>query len=216
MRQTSYMSKQAPSRRTSNEVRALVLDAARDLFSRQGYDATTMRAVSAQAGVSFPLLFKNFESKEGLFNAAVADPFAELLEQYEKDWEELAALGGSEHDLVSRFVRRFYELARDNRALLLSCAARRATGGEGPELDVVDQFSTIVQRCLQPILRKNYTWKEDPAITVAACIGSILGIALLDDLLFPPNTRRPGVNRVVGETVNVILYGLRPPPNDAT
>ena len=219
MRQNSLMPKQATSRRTSDEVRALVLDAARDLFGRQGYEATTMRAVSSQAGVSFPLLFKNFESKEGLFNAAVADPFSELLEQYEKDWEALAAAGGSEHELVSRFVRRFYDLACENRVLLLSCAARRATGGTGPELDVVGQFATIVHRSLQPILKKygkEQNWRNDPLVTVASCIGSILGVALLDDLLFPPDIRRPSVNRLVGETVNVILYGLRPPPDGAT
>ena len=215
MSHTACMPRQTSRRRTSEEVRTLVIHAARDLFGRQGYEATTMRAVSGQAGVSFPLLFTHFESKEGLFEAAVSEPFTELLEQYEREWRAFSSAGESEHVIVSRFVRRFYDLARDNRALLLSCASRRATGSEGPDLEVVGQFAAVVQRCLQPVLIEHHEemgWRNDPMVTVASCIGAILGVALLDDLLFPPEARRPTVDHLVGETTNVILYGLRVPP----
>jgi AcrR family transcriptional regulator len=55
--------------------RTAVLDAARRLFAQAGYDATSLRAVAAQAGVDPGVVVHFFGSKDGLFRAAVGWPF---------------------------------------------------------------------------------------------------------------------------------------------
>lgn len=57
-------------RRRRTEAR--ILDAARDLFGRSGYDRTTIRAVAAAAGTDPGLVMRYFGSKERLF-ARVAE-----------------------------------------------------------------------------------------------------------------------------------------------
>jgi AcrR family transcriptional regulator len=47
--------------------RAQIADAARDLFMRQGYRRTTIRAIAAAAGVDSALISYHFGSKQGLF-----------------------------------------------------------------------------------------------------------------------------------------------------
>jgi AcrR family transcriptional regulator len=49
------------------ERRLLILDAARDLFGRQGYNGTTTDQIAASAGISQPYVVRMFGSKEALF-----------------------------------------------------------------------------------------------------------------------------------------------------
>ena len=43
--------------------------------------------------------------------------------------------------------------------------------------------------------------------TITVALGMILGVALLDDLLFPRNTNRPGKDRLLAEMRKMLLYG---------
>jgi AcrR family transcriptional regulator len=57
----------APTRRLSApQRRALIEQAAAQLFAQRGYDATTVADIVARAGVSKPMLYRHFESKKQL------------------------------------------------------------------------------------------------------------------------------------------------------
>lgn len=79
----SQASERPRTRRTSLEVRALVLAAARELFLEQGYDATTIGQIAERSGVSRTVLFRHFSDKATLHRAAVEPSAAdrELSEQ---------------------------------------------------------------------------------------------------------------------------------------
>jgi AcrR family transcriptional regulator len=66
--QQANTAKHAPKKveKKSDATRAAILQAALDLFRSQGYDATTMRAIAAEAGVSLGSAYYYFESKEHL------------------------------------------------------------------------------------------------------------------------------------------------------
>jgi AcrR family transcriptional regulator len=55
--------------------RQAILEAARGVFARSGYDRATIRDIAAAAGVDPALVHHYFGSKEGLFVAALALPF---------------------------------------------------------------------------------------------------------------------------------------------
>jgi AcrR family transcriptional regulator len=59
-------------RRDAVATRQALLQAARGRFIRLGYDRTTLRDVAADVGVNIALIKRYFESKEGLFKAALA------------------------------------------------------------------------------------------------------------------------------------------------
>lgn len=56
----------ASHRRPARERRALIEDAAARLFAERGYSATTVADIVAAAGVSKPMLYRHFESKQDL------------------------------------------------------------------------------------------------------------------------------------------------------
>ncbi|GIF06596.1 TetR/AcrR family transcriptional regulator [Actinoplanes siamensis] len=67
-----------PRRRDAARTRQALLDAARRRFANAGYAGTTVRDIADDAGVNVALINRYFESKEGLFEAALAASFAEL------------------------------------------------------------------------------------------------------------------------------------------
>lgn len=48
-----------------------ILRAAKDLFAKRGYDAVSMAAIAARAGVSKANIFHHFDNKEGLYFAVI-------------------------------------------------------------------------------------------------------------------------------------------------
>jgi AcrR family transcriptional regulator len=70
------------TRRRPEQVRALLLEAAEELFTRQGYAETTTDDIAAQAGVTRSVMYRHFRTKLELFQEAVLKPFIEFLRDY--------------------------------------------------------------------------------------------------------------------------------------
>ncbi|RYF61583.1 MAG: TetR family transcriptional regulator [Comamonadaceae bacterium] len=64
------MAESAPLPRRSDLTRAAILAAAREQFAANGYQAATIRAIAATAGVDPALVMRYYVNKEGLFAAA--------------------------------------------------------------------------------------------------------------------------------------------------
>lgn len=88
-----------PRRRlTANERRESLLDAALIVFARESYAAAPVNAIATAAGVTKPMLYEHFGSKQGLYLA--------LLERESR--RLLIAVAASQHDelpLDARFDR---------------------------------------------------------------------------------------------------------------
>jgi len=65
--------------REKEEVRRKILDAARELFAREGYDHVTMRAIADAIEYSPTTIYNHFEDKEDLVEALCHEDFAQLL-----------------------------------------------------------------------------------------------------------------------------------------
>ena len=115
---------------------ARALEAALELFSRQGYGATSMRQISAESGLSVGNLYHPFGSKEAMFQQLIDAYWARLLDpgnrlqqvfnraSFPEDLEQMAAAieANVEQDAPSimlifidviefrgKHIRRFYE-----------------------------------------------------------------------------------------------------------
>jgi AcrR family transcriptional regulator len=70
-------------RKTAEERREEILEAARLEFAERGLDGTSTDDIARRAGVSQPYLFRLFGTKKELFLAAIARCFGETLEMFE-------------------------------------------------------------------------------------------------------------------------------------
>ncbi len=84
-------------RMTGKQRREQLIDVARGLFARRGYDATSIEEIAAAAGVSKPVVYEHFGGKEGLYAVVVDREMAHLLERI-----EAALSGGNSRELVEQ------------------------------------------------------------------------------------------------------------------
>jgi len=118
------MTQWAPHRgRDSEGTRAAVIDSAEKLFAERGFAATSMRDISAAAGISHPLIHHHFGSKEDLYLAVKR----RVVEAYALRFPEAAR--ASNRPLSIRVeMRRIMTFLRENKQVFRLCAWARLEG----------------------------------------------------------------------------------------
>jgi len=110
------------TRRPRGAPRRLLLAAARDLFARQDYRATTTLEIAAHAGVAEHLLFRNFGSKAALFREALVVPFIDFVDEFGTKWRTIVPETAVEDEVGGDFVGALYDVFLENRGLLKTLA----------------------------------------------------------------------------------------------
>lgn len=202
-------------RRGADEIRKLVLQAARQLFSEQGYHGTTTRQIAEMAGVGESVLFRNFGSKAELFETTILSPFSDFVNEWAKTWNVSVTAESDPVEITRSFVKGFYGLASEYQELFRTLVAARVKGGEPTLAEVAERVSGKLAdhlRTVQAVLQEHGAARHfrelDAPVTVAMSVGSVLSLVLLDDWLFPSDRRRPGKSRQIEEAVQMLLYGV--------
>lgn len=92
-------------RYTRAERNRQILDAAVAVFAERGYQASSMDAVAARVGVTKPVLYDHFGSKEGLLLGCIARAREELLEVSTR----AAAAASTPEQMLRLGVQAFFE-----------------------------------------------------------------------------------------------------------
>lgn len=72
-----------PARVSSAERRETILEAGRVIFTRQGFSGARTKDIAAEAGINEALIYRHFQSKEELFDAAVIEPLERWMFTYQ-------------------------------------------------------------------------------------------------------------------------------------
>ncbi len=204
-------------RRSTAEVRRLLLEAAQELFAAKGYANTTTREIAERAGVSETLVFRHFSSKQKLFERAIVRPFGDFVAEFVAQWEAHAPGEQTPEELFRLFVTGFYDLLREHRELALALAS--ASLFESGSADLFGDNQSPLSELLKQIDKiavaeldiRDFAY--DPPVAVRLVFGMILSVTLLEDWLFPPR-KKPSRARAINEVVGMMVDGLthRPPP----
>lgn len=113
-----------------------LLEVAEEVLVEQGYAATTMDEIARRAGVTKPLLYDHFGSKDGLVGAQVARVRTELLEAS----EQAIAGGGTPEEMFRLGIRAFFDyITKHERAWSVLLAEGLLTGPAGAEVEALRQ-----------------------------------------------------------------------------
>jgi len=94
------------------ESKTLLVNTALQLFSRKGYDGTSIRAIAAEAGVSLGLMYNYFESKEAL----LLEIFNRGNKDIEASFAKAADVPGAEIDQLEQHILQTVHLLKEKRA----------------------------------------------------------------------------------------------------
>jgi len=96
-------------RKTAEERREQVLEAAREVFAEHGLSGASTDEIARKAGISQPYLFRLFHTKRELFIASIERCFAETLETF-----KAAAEGKTAMEALKAMGQAYGELIRSN------------------------------------------------------------------------------------------------------
>ena len=158
-------------RRVGNSgTRDAILKAARSQFARDGYAATTIRKVAAEAEVDASLVIQFFRSKEALF-AAVMSISPEALDGM------AAAFDGVTSGIGERVARTFLELwegpSPDSDSLL--AMLRAVVSSEIKSAEMREYIQARLVETISPRIRNHADAATRAGLVVSMLVGVIIG-----------------------------------------
>lgn len=188
-------------------VRERLLTAATDLFNRKGYAVTTVREIVEAAGVTKPVLYYHFGSKEGIYVALFTRAFAALSE---------VLMGtrsgqGTARERVLDLCARTYAFHRENLPLVRVMFAIYYGPPQGAPPFDFDATHQEFQDAIRAILMEGMASGELRALPPEEAMWAIVGalnIAMEVDLCHPDQSLGPdGLARLV----HAVFDGLATP-----
>lgn len=181
------------------DTRAALVDAAREVFTEQGYDGATVRSIAARAGVDAAMVNHWFGGKEGLFAEAVLKlPFNP------KDVAE-RLIDGDPDELGERIVRTFITIW-DNTGGGVFAALMRSIASHDQAAHALQDFLVkhIVERVLRSLDLPDLEFRATLIATQLMGMGMVRYVAQFEPLA---STGADAMVAAVGPTIQRYVNG---------
>jgi AcrR family transcriptional regulator len=182
-----------------------ILDAAERIFGDRGYQGTSMDDIAAEVGVSKPLIYQYYGSKDGLFLACLSRLRAQLLDAVS---DAVLAAADAEQAMYAGFVAWFEFLDEHPRAWSvivdegMLAAGPAARAADEVRADFVELIATMVRLNLPP---NRETDEEEIQILAQSISGATERLAIWRTR----NDNKPGPAKLA-ETLQTLFWeGLR-------
>jgi AcrR family transcriptional regulator len=199
--------KETRAKPTSSDVavRDRLLAGAAELFTRKGYNGTTVREIVAFAGVTKPVLYYYFRNKEGIYIELIRGAFAKfdaLLDETRKE-------RGKSIERLLRFSDRVFALFMENTKVARLMYSIYYGPPQGAPFFDFDALHLRLQEAVRSLIRKGIRQGELPKGNMEDRVWIILGavnIAMEVNLSHPERAiDRKGFVRIL----NLILRGFQ-------
>jgi AcrR family transcriptional regulator len=157
--------------------RARIVDAAVDLFHRQGYNATSLREIADEVGLQVGSLYNHMASKEQLLYDIMREVMEELIEHTE---EEMAAAGADTLERVRAFLRAsiHFHATRQKQTFIGNTELRGLSPEHRREVVALrDRYETILREALQAAQDEGSLDLEDVQLATFAALALCTSVA---------------------------------------
>lgn len=173
-------------RRNGADTKSALLTAAREVFTEQGYESATVRAIAGRAGVDPAMVNHWFGGKEGLFLAAMRIPVnpADLVPEL---------LDGPPEELAERILRRFVTVWDGAGGGQFTALVRSVASNESAVSMLRDFVKNILfNRLLEEL------GSDRPDLRVALCATQVVGLGMARYVIHLEPLASADVDTIVG------------------
>ena len=186
------------------EVRERLLSGATELFASKGYSATTVREIVERAGVTKPVLYYYFRSKEGIYLDLMREPFSKFAALV----EETLLTAGSARERLIRLCLRAYDIVVEHiDAARVMYSIYYGPPQGAPFIDF-DAYHRRFQEAVLQVLREGVRDGEFRRVNLHDSMWAVIGalnVAMEVELCHPSQSLgRDGVRRVL----EIVLEGI--------
>jgi AcrR family transcriptional regulator len=206
----------AMARRSTREVRQLLLDAAVREFSAKGYAKTTTDDIAEAAGVSLSVLFRHFPAKTDLFREAVMQPFVDSLRTFTEQWERSFIDPVDEEEVMRLVISDLYDHLRDHPDALAALLAAEYTLDEETATDVKKLFDHIFSQLAQlgerEAERRGWFSGDQMELNSRLLVALLTSTVAHRQWFLPSGRKRIAREKLISHMTKLMLYGLRLAP----
>jgi AcrR family transcriptional regulator len=192
---------------STSRKRERILDAAIELFSRYGYERTTVDLIAAESRCAKGTVYAYFEDKEGIFRAVATEVGARFMAQAESAVTSGAPLEARLLALLSAKYTYLFELVHGSPHAAELLDAKNAVAA-----DIIDKADSRYKRLLVQFLTQSQQEGRLDLSRVELEPGSA-GALLMRSALGASKEAKSAAEhkRYLGELVRVFLAGTTPP-----
>lgn len=193
-------------RRSQEEIRDRVIEAAGEEFERAGYSGATTAAIACRADVTEAQIFRYFSSKADLFRTAIFQPLNRHFSDFQARQPGREALPVREG--ARAYIAELQEFIEGHSGMLMSLVVAKAyaqdptEGGSGID-GLLEYFERGAARMQG---RVGTDLKIAPEMMVRVSFAAVLGSVLFKDWMFPPGMA--GADEIREATIDFVLDGL--------
>jgi len=166
--------------KAAEEKRKLILSSARDIFSENGLEGASLRAVAAHAGYTPAALYFHFDSKEALYAEVLHQSLANLGEYVETALKSVKSHPDRLRTAAMAFFNFYMENSRDLDLGFYLFRGGMKPAGLGQERDIA--LNTALENALLPISQEAVelgATEEEANLLMVDCFAHATGLLLL-------------------------------------
>ena len=186
------------------DVRARLLSGATGLFASKGYAATTVREIVERAGVTKPVLYYYFRSKEGIYLELMREPFSKFAALVEATLLE----AGSARERLFRLCLMSYDIFLENIDAARVMYSIYYGPPQGAPFVDFDAYHHRFQEAVLQVVREGIRDGDFRRVNLHDAMWAVIGplnVAMEVELCHPPQgIGRDGVRRVL----ELVLEGI--------
>jgi AcrR family transcriptional regulator len=201
--------------RPASDIRARIIDAARDRFLSQGVDGAALRAIAKDARTSIGMVYYYFKSKDELFLAVVEDAYVEVL----RGFEQALASDSLPEQRLARLYERMAQI--DEREFkVVRLIMREALISSARLTRVAERFQQgHVPIVLQTLAQGVASGRFDPRLSPPVLVAATLSLGVLPQVLhrllthtsLPVAAMLPTREDTARTMAEVLLHGIAGP-----
>jgi TetR/AcrR family transcriptional repressor of mexJK operon len=191
--------------------RRQILDAARRLFSRRGYNGVTVRAIAEEAGLnSAAHLYFYFPSKADLYRETVKEMTAPVQEMSVSE----SALDRPPERALGSIARAYLRLFDDEdtvdlyRMGLIEAATNPQLGADHLEAGGGMQGLALVERYIERQVELGTLRVSDPRFVAIWFLWQLRSYIIIRELYEPLHKHLPDIDEYVDDIVDIVIHGL--------
>jgi AcrR family transcriptional regulator len=197
MRQTSQ---------TEEDTRTKILQAALQLFARQGYDGTTTRDLAKLAGVAEGTLFRHFANKKAILIEVATTGWVDILTDL---LTELSEMGS--YKAVSQVMRRRMLNMRKNGDLLRVCfieAQYHPELKETIQAEVISKMTDVAEAFFATAMEKGIYRQMNPKIVAKVFLGIFAIAGFSEQTIIDPEASPQAMQEMAEGISDIFLRGV--------
>lgn len=174
-------------RRTPEEVRDRVIEAAGEAFERFGYSGATTAEIARRAEVTEAQIFRYFDSKSQLFEAAVFEPLNRSFAEFNARMLSAGGAADGVREGTPGYITALQEfMDRNSKGLMTLVMARAYEKAAGAERSIGDDLREYFEIGAAAMSKRlDDAPRVPPELMVRVSFAAVLGCALFRDWLFP-------------------------------